>query len=288
MTLRQSHFVEPVPLVIAREHRLLEGVDVAFEHTRGSAAQLDGLLRGELDLVVTAMDNLFEWTRAGADVRLIAQVERTTPLRLVARSGFGDISALASCRFAVDSATSGFSLVAKAIFSEAGIEVMEIEVGGVRARMEALLAGSADATLLGPPFDVLAEQAGAAVLLDLGDQFPALPGQGLVSRTEITKSPELSDYLRSLATATRVAAEIPDTEGVALMKRSGFGPAASAHWDARPGRLDVNPVGLEFLTEIRRDLGFLRGDTLRALHDTEPLKTAQALPESCATMRTER
>ena len=80
VTLRQSHFVPPVSYLLAAELGFLRGVEVLPTRTPSSAEQLRALLAGEQDMVVTAIDNLFEWTRAGADLRLVAQVEQTTPL----------------------------------------------------------------------------------------------------------------------------------------------------------------------------------------------------------------
>jgi hypothetical protein len=85
MTLRLSYFVPPPALVAARERGLLDGIDLIETGTTGSAEQLTGLLEGSLDVVITAIDNLFEWTRVGADVRLVAQVESTTPLGVFSR-----------------------------------------------------------------------------------------------------------------------------------------------------------------------------------------------------------
>lgn len=64
MTLRISYFVPSAPLLAARERGLLDGIDLIEMRTPGSPAQLAGLATGELDLVVTAIDNLFEWTAA--------------------------------------------------------------------------------------------------------------------------------------------------------------------------------------------------------------------------------
>ncbi|QZY50630.1 ABC transporter substrate-binding protein [Leucobacter tenebrionis] len=275
MTLRQSHFVEPVPLVVARERGLLAGLDIGLERTRGSAAQLRGLLSGELDLVVSAIDNLFEWTAAGADVRLVAQMERTTPLHLYARPGLDALEALSGAGFAVDAYANGFSLIARKLFADAGIDVRYEEVGGVQERMEALLAGDVDATLLGPPFDLLAAEEGAVRVLDLSERFPELPGQGLIVRTELVRSPELLDYLRALVRAVRLAESLRTEAGVALMERAGFGAAAASHWGARPLSLDVEPRGLTFVSEVRRGLGLLRGAPLDELHDPEPMREAR-------------
>ena len=199
MTLRQSHFVPPVSYLLAEDLGFLRGSDVVLTRTTSSAEQLRALLAGEQDMVVTAIDNLFEWVLAGADLRLVAQMEATTPLGIHARRGLETIADLAGCRFAVDAPNNGFALIARRLLRDAGVEVDYRVVGGVRERLDAMLDGEVDATLLGAPFDKLAEKAGFARIVDINAWLPELPGQGLVVRADVVGSVELERYLRALA-----------------------------------------------------------------------------------------
>ncbi|WP_051808253.1 ABC transporter substrate-binding protein [Actinoplanes subtropicus] len=224
VTLRMSYFVPPAPLVEARARGALDGFDLEEVRTSGSPAQLAGLLDGTLDLVVTAIDNLFEWVRAGADVRLVGQVERTTRLGVFADESVEYLTGLSGQPFAVDAFTNGFALVARRLLAEAGVEVRWIEVGGVAERLDGLLSGAVTATLLGPPFDGQARRAGKREILTVQQAFPAFPGQGLVARTDLLGNPELDDLLDGLGAA---------------------------------GLLPVDPQGLAVLTDIRDSLGLL-------------------------------
>ena len=73
--LRQTHFVAPVPLIVAIEHDLLSraGLHVEVTDTRGSDEQFAQLAAGEQDLAVTASDNLFAWNTLGVAMIEIAQ-----------------------------------------------------------------------------------------------------------------------------------------------------------------------------------------------------------------------
>ena len=123
MTLRQSQFVPPVPLIVARELGLLDRVDLEAGRTSGSPEQLAGLLAGDIDIAVTAIDNLYAWTAAGADVRLVAQIEATTPLGIYARPGTDRLKDLEGSLFAVDAATNGFSIVARYLLEREDVTV---------------------------------------------------------------------------------------------------------------------------------------------------------------------
>lgn len=233
MTLRLSYFVSPPPLVAAKERGLLNDLEILETRTVGSSAQLAGLLDGSLDVVVTAIDNLFEWTRAGVDARLVGQVESTTPLGLFTAGEIESLEGLAGSRFAVDAFDNGFALVARYLLEGAGVEVEYIEVGGVRERLDALLAGEVAGTLLGPPFDALAQKAGKRELLTVQQVFPAFPGQGLILRTPVLGSAEGQAFLDALRDV---------------------------------GLLAVDPGGLNLLADIRSHLDLLPPDVdLRAL-----------------------
>jgi len=273
--LRQSHFVPPVSYLLAAELGFLRGVEVLPTRTPSSAEQLRALLAGEQDMVVTAIDNLFEWTRAGADVRLVAQVEQTTQLGIHAGGDVESLADLAGCRFAVDAPDNGFALIAKHLLLDAGVEVDYVVVGGVRERLDALLGGQVDATLLGPPFDKLAEKAGMRRVVDVNALLPELPGQGLVVRAELLASAELERYLGALVRGVAAGESMTDAEGIELLERCGYQAAATAAWGARARTLAVDQRGLGLLTGIRRSLGMLPPDIgLEELCDGEPLLRA--------------
>lgn len=236
MTLHISYFVPPAPLVSAQESESLDGIDLIETRTSGSPAQLEGLLAGELDVVVTAIDNLFAWADAGADALLVGQVEATTPMGIYAREEYASLADLTGTRFAVDALTNGFALVARYLLHRASTDVEYVEVGGVARRLDALVDGSADATLLGPPFDAMARASGMHEIANVQREFPAFPGQGLIVRRPLLGTPELEAFLRA-------------------MRQSGL--------------LGVDTAGLDLLTRIRDELGLLpAGIDLHALSVT--------------------
>lgn len=266
MTLRQSQFVSPVPLIVAEARGLLTDIDLDTRSTTGSPEQLRGLLSGDIDVAVTAIDNLFAWVPQGADVRLVALVESTTPLGLFARRGIAaTISDLQGRRFGVDAASNGFALAARYLLNDANVTVDFVEIGGVKERLDALLDARVDATLLGPPFDATALDEGAIQLASVPDLLPGFPGQGLVARTGIVESSEFVTYLAALRKATEISNRLSNAEGAALLASAGFGAAASSAWHARPRTLRVPAAGLDLLTRIRSKLHLLPAGVV--LHD---------------------
>ncbi|MBW9110381.1 ABC transporter substrate-binding protein [Microbacterium ureisolvens] len=258
MTLRQSQFVPPVPLIVAEANGLLDRVDVDARRTTGSPHQLAGLLAGDIDLAVTAIDNLFAWVPAGADVQLVAQMESTTALGIFAIGGPSSLAQLTGRRFGVDAAGNGFALAARWLLESAGVGGVDYaEVGGVRERLGALLDGVVDATLLGPPFDATAVESGAVLLGRVPEMLPGFPGQGLVARADACGSEDVAAYLDALHEATTISNRIEDAEGIDMLVAAGFGKAAASAWATRPRTLRVPAPGLDVITRVRADLGML-------------------------------
>ena len=227
MSLRLSYFVPPAIHVEARERGLLSSTDIIEMSTTGSEEQFEGLRDGTIDVAVTAIDNLYEWVPRGADVLLAGQVETTTPLSLMSLSEISALDDLSGRVVGVDAFNNGFALLARTILRERGIEVKFVEVGGVRERYQSLLAGTVDATLLGPPLTSLAIDAGMVELARVADYFPAFPGQGLVVRRAVAQTTEFTNYRAALSAA---------------------------------GLMGVDRAGLDLLHEIRVGLNVLPGD----------------------------
>ncbi|WP_314504912.1 ABC transporter substrate-binding protein [uncultured Microbacterium sp.] len=265
MTLRQSQFVIPVPLAVAEHAGILSRAGVHLEafRTTGSAEQLSGFREGDIDLAVTSVDNLIVWNRSGADVGVIAQMEQTTPLTLFARADFPSLAALEGARLAVDASRNGFSLAAMALLTGSGAAPVLVEVGGVKERLDALLNGDADATLLGPPFDAMGLAGGLIALESVNARYPDYPGQGLVAsrRARTDKAEEVAAYLDVLREAVEISNGMTDAAGADLLIAQGFPAfAAASAWAARPRTIAPSTIGLQTIVRIRQELRMLPAD----------------------------
>ena len=104
----------PPAVVLAAQGLGLPGADVIKSTaTRGSDEQFDKLVAGECDAVITAMDNVFAWNRrpGPGDFRIVAQIERTTPLAVVARPNIRSMAELKGTSLLVDAPGNGFCLL---------------------------------------------------------------------------------------------------------------------------------------------------------------------------------
>lgn len=255
--LRIMWFVPPPIAALARN--IAEEVEGVL--SRSSDEQFEALAKGECHAVITAMDNVFDWNRrAGSgDFQIIAQMERTTPLSLIGHKN-QTLSELKGAEFLVDALSNGFVVALHAMLASAGVAAESYsvrEAGGVRARFEELLAGNGDATLLGPPFDGMAIDAGLSRIARVQDVYPQFPGQGLVTRQTISDKHHLrlSAWLQALDAACRQARTHSDIAG-ATTRATG----AAAMVSPLPVTLQPDRQGIELLINHRRLLGMPGGD----------------------------
>jgi ABC-type nitrate/sulfonate/bicarbonate transport system substrate-binding protein len=176
MEIAVGSFTPSVLLEVARRTgRLAEaGLEVRELTVTSSPAQFRSLIGGELDVALTSPDNVLAYRfdprnplGALADVHILATVDRGMGLGLYARPGLPVGDASAEWLFGVDVATSGFALALFALAERAGIprsSVRVVALGSTPNRLQALLAGDCDATMLNAGNELVAEAAGAELL----------------------------------------------------------------------------------------------------------------------------
>jgi ABC-type nitrate/sulfonate/bicarbonate transport system substrate-binding protein len=240
-----------------------EGLELKIERTRSATEQRARVMANGCDAALTAIDNLIAWDAEGDDLRLIAQVERTTVLDLITDPAVGSIEELRGSTLAVDAVESGFAIVLRQILAWHGIEDgayrLEAE-GGIKERFAALTEGRASAGLLGPPWSYQALDAGLHRLTSVEAELPAFPGIGLVVRAARLAELEtpLKLYIKALESAARWAAEAERDEAIRLLVEAGFDErGATDLLDVCPSTLVPSLPGVELLFTMRRELGLL-------------------------------
>src|SRR5438309_7771141 len=172
--LRVIAFSRPAPFVVAEGegHFADESLAVEYTQARGSAPQLDALLRGELDLAHTAADNIvMRVDRDGADLAVVCVAELGVAQRLVVRPEIDRVADLRGRTLGVDAAESGYATLLYAILERRGVARGAYQVsavGGTAQRLEALLAGTIAGAMLGPPHDLRARGRGPRPRLGRG------------------------------------------------------------------------------------------------------------------------
>jgi ABC-type nitrate/sulfonate/bicarbonate transport system substrate-binding protein len=264
-TLSINEFVAPGIEVLARGLGYFEadGLELEVTRTPSSTEQRRCLMANECDVALTAIDNLIAWDAGGDDLRLIAQVERTTVLDLIAQPNVGSVADLRGSVLAVDAADNGFAVVLRRILGDHGVGATEFTFqpeGGIKERLNALAEGRAAAALLGPPWSHKALDRGLHRLTTVETALPAFPGIGLAVRAG--RLEQLADalklYIGALDRAARWVVGAERDEALRLLIDAGFDERGSADvLMVSPSTLVPSRPGVELLYEMRRELGML-------------------------------
>jgi ABC-type nitrate/sulfonate/bicarbonate transport system substrate-binding protein len=257
--------IEFVPAAIQTLAANLGYLDEAIEfvRTRSSMEQRELVMSDECDAAPTAIDNLIAWNADGDDLRLVAQIERTTVLDLIAAPEFHSIADLRGETLAVDAPDNGFAIVLRKVLADHGLSDGDYRLsseGGIAQRFAGLVEGRAAAGLLGPPWSYQAREAGLVKLAGVHEVLPTLPGIGVAvrqSRLEELDAP-VTRYLTALGRAISWLATASHEEALARLAAAGFeGRGAEDLLDVAPTTLAPSRQGLELLFDMRRELGLL-------------------------------
>jgi ABC-type nitrate/sulfonate/bicarbonate transport system substrate-binding protein len=180
------------PLFVAQEIGLFasHGLAVRVTPTPNSIFQLTGLIKGDFDIAMTAIDNVIAYQSGQGAVPLDREPDTfafmgadTAFLSLVVQSDVHRFADLAGRTLSVDAMTTGYAFVLHEMLRLNGLAgaCPFDPAGGMIQRYTALTEGRHAGTLVSTPYDVLAESAGLRVLARARDVLP--PYQGNVGAT---------------------------------------------------------------------------------------------------------
>lgn len=255
-TLKVMWFVPPPIALVAASNGCLE---VNGIRTTSSNEQFEQLLAGNCDAVVTAMDNVFAWKRRSPehDFEIIGEIEKTTPLSLIANKGIWSIPDLKGSVILVDAPENGFVVALMAMLKLSGVSRSDyrlVEIGGVKERFDALAENTGDATLLGPPFSAMAIASGMREITTIQSEFPLFPGQGIVVKKSLPMEIK-SKILRWVACLeeTRQNVAVDDSLAKTILTKAGYDEnSARAAIANFPSSLIPSKGGIDILREHRR------------------------------------
>lgn len=208
-------FTPSVVLDLARSTGRLEALDLVVSEVpvASSPAQFRDLVDGRLDLALTSPDNVLAYRFSPGnplgelfDVRIVSAVDRGMGLGLYARPGL-TAEDLRGARVGVDVPTSGFAVALYALADSLGVARSDYELvtlGSTPRRLEALLAGDCDATMLNAGNELVAEQAGCPRLASVAD----VAGPYLGTVVAVAGETRLAEGRRLAGALTATAAEL--------------------------------------------------------------------------------
>lgn len=249
------------------------GLVVEESAVTSSPAQFRSLLGGDLDAALTSPDNVLAYRFVPsnplgqtADVRIVLGVDRGLGLALFGRAGLSSPAGLRGGVVGVDVASSGFAFALYEILERAGLRAghdYEVrELGSTPQRLEELLAGRCDATMLNAGSDLRAADAGLPRLARAVDV--ARPYLGTVLAVAGPPTPEvrlLADGLRETAAALRAGSctDVAVAEATSMGLPAGLADRYVACLldpdDGLVADTTLHLAGLETVIRLRRQHG---------------------------------
>ena len=237
-----ASFTPSVVLDLAASTGRLDAAGVAVREVpvTSSPGQFRSLLDDEIQVALTSPDNVlaYRYNPANplgtlADVRMVAAVDRGMGLGLYARPGLG-VDDLRGARVGVDVPTSGFALALYALADSLGVGRDDYELvtlGSTPQRLQALLAGECDATMLNAGNELAGEAAGCVRLARATDVCSPYLGVvvAIAGDTHLDLARRTSDAMLDVA-RTIVAGGLTDEAAESAARRLGLDDDAALRY----------------------------------------------------------
>jgi ABC-type nitrate/sulfonate/bicarbonate transport system substrate-binding protein len=142
-------------------------VDVTEIQVQSSAALVQAVSSGSADAGLALGDNVIRAIDQGAKITITGSVLNKAALRLYLAKGLSDVSGVKGGKVTAGAVEGGTSDLLLYQLEQAGVPHGDVQLMGItnsKDRVTALENGQVKAALLIPPFDTLAEKAGAKLL----------------------------------------------------------------------------------------------------------------------------
>jgi ABC-type nitrate/sulfonate/bicarbonate transport system substrate-binding protein len=176
------------PIFVAQEKGFFanQGVAVNIIPTPDSKTQMVGLIDGQYDIAMTAMDNVVAYTEGQGAAPTTAKPDifafmgsDNGFLRLVALPDVHSIDDLKGTKIGVDALSTGYAFVLRQLLELGGLKPGDyefIQAGGVKQRFDALIKKDIAATLLVSPLEAAARRQGFNLLANASEVLGAYQG----------------------------------------------------------------------------------------------------------------
>jgi ABC-type nitrate/sulfonate/bicarbonate transport system substrate-binding protein len=217
-----------LPYLVAQKKGWMGDLEVEDLHVTGDANAMRVLLSGNADIALVGMLNVLASLHAGASIRAVHSWQPIGDYSLVLATGKGSkLADLAGKTFASSGPGGLPDQLPRLIMRKYGIDEQSarfVQVGGHAARLQAVIGGRADATLINTVTALKGVQDGkVTVLTKLSAEFPGLGYVWNVVRKESLDKPELAAAFQTMTDigirGSRYIMENPDDAAAALHER---------------------------------------------------------------------
>src|SRR5262245_5602226 len=217
-----------LPYLVAQKKGWMGGLEVEHVHVTGDANAMRVLLSGNADIGLIGTLNVLASIHAGAGIRAVHSWQPIGDYNLVLATGKGSkLADLAGKTFASSGPGGLPDQLPRLIMRKHGIDEATarfVQVGGHAARLQAVIGGRADATLVNTVTALKGVQEGkVTAVARLSAEFPGLGYIWNVVRTDTLSKPELAAAFQSMTDigvrGSRYIMENPDDAAAILHER---------------------------------------------------------------------
>lgn len=192
-----------LPYLVARKKGWLGDLKVEDVHVTGDANAMRVLLSGNADIALIGTLNVLASIHAGAHVRAIHSWQPIGDYSLVLATGKGSkLADLAGKTFASSGPGGLPDQLPRLVMRKHGVDESTarfVQVGGHSARLQAVIGGRADATLVNSVTALKGVQDGKVTILTrLSQEFPGLGYVWNVVRSDALAKPELAAAFQTM------------------------------------------------------------------------------------------
>lgn len=172
------------------------GVDPRLVIFEGGSLLAQAAMAGETKFSITSGPVTIASRSAGADTIVVAGYINTLPYNLVTNKSITNLEQLKGKKIAISRFGSNTDTAVRLLLEKVGLnpakDVTIIQIGAQPSRFQALVAGTIEATIIAPPFDITAKKQGFNVLVNLAELSIAYPQQ-IVETTDrfIRENPQM-------------------------------------------------------------------------------------------------
>lgn len=192
--------------VVAREAGLFEqeGLNVSLVFFQGGTPLIQSMVAGDVKMAVQGGPEVIQARLAGADTLIVAGYMNTLPYSIVVARGITRPEQLRGKRAAVSRFGASSDLAMRYGLEKLGLQpgkdIAILQIGDQTSRFSALSAGSIQATVISPPFDLTARKLGFTILTSMAEVGLPYPHEVVGTRDAfIREQPEsIRRFLRGV------------------------------------------------------------------------------------------
>ncbi|MBI4529749.1 MAG: ABC transporter substrate-binding protein [Deltaproteobacteria bacterium] len=188
------------------------GLDARVVLFEAGSVLAQAAISGDVKISISSGPATIASRSQGADTIIVAACVNTLPYSLIAAKGITKWEDLKGKKIAISRFGSGTDTAIRLVLKKFGLDPLKdvtiLQMGSQPSRVQALAAGSIDATLVSPPLDLAAKKQGYQILVNIAELGIPYPQQVIETTDRFTRQhPQtVKNFLKGFIEAVRYVA----------------------------------------------------------------------------------